>query len=101
MDPNSRDPLDDTLPHWRVHPPRDRDFRNTVWQRIEMTARMTWAGYLRGHFAGWSIAAVVALVAAGWGGRAMAQARLEADRHAMVVSYLSALDPRVIARLRP
>lgn len=101
MDPNSRDPLGDTLSHWRVDPPRDRNFRDSVWQRIETTARVTWAGYLRGHLVEWSIAAMVALVAAGWGGRAMAQARLEADRDAMVVSYLSALDPRVISKLRP
>lgn len=101
MDSNSRDPLDDALSRWRVRPARDRNFRDSVWQRIDAAARITWAGYLHGHLLGWSFAATVALVAAGWSGRAIAQARLEADRNAMVVSYLSALDPRVLSKLRP
>lgn len=101
MDPTSRDPFDDALSRWRIHPPRDRNFRDSVWRRIDASARLTWAGYLRGHLLGWSFAAMVALVAAGWGGRAIAHARLEAERNAMVVSYLSALDPRVLSKLRP
>ena len=102
MDPNApRDPLSDALHEWRVEPTRDRNFRDAVWRRIDERARMTWSGYIRGHLVGWSVAAMVALVAAGWGGRAMAQARLDADRDAMVVSYLSGLDPRVISKLRP
>lgn len=102
MDPRpSHDSLDDALHQWRVRPPRDRNFRDTVWQRIDQSARLTWAGYLRGHLVGWSIAAAAALVVAGWGGRTMGRARVEADRNAMVVSYLSALDPRVITKLQP
>lgn len=95
------DPLSNTLQRWRVQPPRNRNFRDAVWQRIDRQARLTWSAYLRGHLVGWSVTAMLALVAAGWGGHAMAQARLDADRDEMVVSYLSGLDPRVLAKLRP
>jgi hypothetical protein len=44
---------------------------------------------------------MLALVVAGWSGHAMAQSRLEAERNAMIVSYLSGLDPRVMTKLRP
>ena len=102
MDPTPpRDPLDTALAHWRVRPARNPQFRTSVSQRINAAARLTWSTYLRGHLVGWSVAAMLALVTAGWGGRAMAQARLDAGREAMVVSYLSGLDPRVMAKLRP
>jgi hypothetical protein len=96
-----QDPLSDALHRWRINPARNRNFRDAVWQRIEDNARVTWSGYVRGHLVGWSVTAAMALLAAGWGGHAMAQARLDADRNAMVVSYLSGLDPRVLARLQP
>jgi hypothetical protein len=95
------DPLSDALQRWRITPARDRNFRNSVWQRIDREARLTWGSYVRGHLVGWSVAAMMAVVAAGWSGHAMAQARLEADRDNMVVSYLSELDPRVITGLQP
>jgi hypothetical protein len=100
--PNSpRDPLSETLQHWRVQPPPNCNFRDSVWQRIDRRARLTWSGYLHGHLVGWSVTAMMALIAAGWGGHVMAQARLDAERDAMVVSYLSGLDPRVLTKLRP
>lgn len=98
---NPRDPLSETLQHWRVQPSRDRNFRDSVWQRIDQTDRLSWSAYLRGHLIGWSVTAMLAMVAAGWGGHAMAQAKLDAERDAMVVSYLSGLDPRVLTKLRP
>jgi hypothetical protein len=102
MDSNPpRDPFSDALQRWRVQPPRDPDFRAAVWRRLDGAPAPTWTGYLRGHLLGWSVTAMMALVAAGWGGHAMARARLDADRDAMVVSYLSALDPRVVSKLRP
>jgi hypothetical protein len=102
MDPTPpRDPLADALAQWRIRPARNPNFRAAVSERINQAARLTWSNYLRGHLVGWSVAAMLALVAAGWGGRAMAQARLDAGREAMVVSYLSGLDPRVITKLRP
>ena len=96
-----RDALSDTLQTWRVGPVRDRNFRDAVWRRIDRDAQLTWSIYLREHVVGWSVTAMLALVIAGWGGHAMAQSRLEAERNAMVVSYLSGLDPRVITRLQP
>jgi hypothetical protein len=95
------DPLSDALQQWRVQPPRDSDFRTRVWERIDQSTRLTWGTYVRGHLVGWSLTAMLALVGAGWTGHAMAQARLDAERNAMVVSYLSGLDPRVISKLRP
>jgi hypothetical protein len=62
---------------------------------------MTWSAYLRAHTAAWSVAAVLTFSAAGFAGRAIAQARVQADREAMVVSYLVELDPRVQAALMP
>lgn len=100
--PNSpRDPLPDALHCWRVEPSPDRNFRDAVWRRIDHGVRLTWSSYVHHHLIGWSATAIVALVAAAWGGHAMAQARLDAERDAMVVSYLSGLDPRVLTRLQP
>ena len=98
-DPN--DPLSRTLAAWRVTSPRDPNFRPAVWQRINQGARETWAAYVRAHRVGWTVAAGLAVVAAGWTGRTVARAQLAADRERMVVSYLGAIDPRVIAKLRP
>lgn len=46
------------------------------------------------------MATLALLVLGGWTGRAAAQAKLAADRDAMVVTYLVGLDPRVQAKLR-
>lgn len=89
------------LRDWRVQPPPDPDFRHKVWQRIGDTGAATWPAYLRAHLAAWSVAAVLAIGVAGFTGRALAQARVQADREAMVVSYLVELDPRVQAVLKP
>src|SRR5688572_18563873 len=94
-----RDPLARLIQRWRISPARNRNFRDQVWQLIDRDGRLTWSGYVRGHLVGWSVTAMLALIVAGWGGHAMAQARLEAERDAMVVSYLSGLDPRVLTWL--
>ena len=100
--PNSpRDPLPDALHCWRVEPSPDRNFRDAVWRRIDHGVRLTWSSYVHHHLIGWSATAIVALVAAAWGGHAMAQARLDAVRDAMVLSYLSGLYPRVLTKLQP
>ncbi|MGH7946198.1 MAG: hypothetical protein ACREH8_24325 [Opitutaceae bacterium] len=96
-----RDPLADVLQRWRVQPPRTHTFHGAVWQRIDRLAPMNWSSYIRGHLLGWSVTAMLALMVAGWGGHEMAQARLDAERNAMVISYLSGLDPRVLTKLRP
>lgn len=97
----SRDPLSEVLRSWRVTPPADPNFRQGVWQRIRNRAGATWPTYLRAHTAEWSLAAVVALSAAAYTGNALARTRSKADREAIVVTYLTALDPRVQAVLKP
>ena len=46
-------------------PTRDPNFRPAVLERIRQTTRETWAGYVRGHLAAWSITAQNALVQMG------------------------------------
>lgn len=87
------------LADWRVAPRPDPAFRTQVWARLHRNARTTWAAYVRTHLAGWALAGTLAVVAAGWTGHQAAQARLEAQREKMVVSYLGNLDPRVMAKL--
>lgn len=97
----SRDTLSEVLRRWRVKPPADPDFRSSVWRRIGGQTRVTWPAYLRAHTAGWTLAAVLAVGAAGFAGRTLAQTRVQADREAIVVTYLVELDPRVQAVLKP
>jgi len=97
----SPDPLSRALQNWRVSPPADPNFRPGVWQRIGGRAGTSWPAYLRAHTAGWSLAAVLALSAAGYTGRALARAHVHADREAIVMTYLVELDPRVQAVLKP
>ncbi|MDO8543649.1 MAG: hypothetical protein Q7S40_24680 [Opitutaceae bacterium] len=99
--PDLNDSLSRTLASWRVNPPANPNFRPMVWQRIRNHSRDTWAGYLRAHLLGWSVAAGLAIVTAGWAGHSVARAQLESSREQMVVNYLGNLDPRVMAKLRP
>lgn len=99
--PDRSDSLARTLADWRVNPRVEPQFRPAVWQRLRDHSRATWSGYVRSHLATWSVVAAVAVAAAGWAGRSAGQARLSAERDAMIVSYLVELDPRVQARLRP
>ncbi|PTX98462.1 hypothetical protein [Opitutus sp. ER46] len=101
---NAREPNDrlpSTLATWRVSPPADPNFRPAVWQRIRARTQETWARYVRAHLIGWSVATVAAVAVAGWTGHHMAEARLAAGRERMVASYLSELDPRVLAQAEP
>src|SRR5688572_13953504 len=97
--PESDSSLSRHLADWRVTPPANPNFRPAVWQRIQSRTRETWSTYVRSHFVGWSLVAGLAVVAAGWTGRTIAHAKLEAGRDKMVVSYLVELDPRVLAKL--
>lgn len=90
------DSLSRTLASWQITPAKNPNFRPTVIQRIQR--RTTWIGYVRTHLAGWSVATALAVVAAGWTGHSVAQAKLESKRDQMVVAYLSELDPRVMAK---
>jgi hypothetical protein len=100
MNPSEPDsPLSRTLAEWRLTPPANPNFRPAVWQLIRSRGRETWSRYIRAHRVGWSVAVGLTIAAAGWTGRSIAQAKLEAGREKMVVSYLVDLDPRVMAKL--
>lgn len=102
MNPPERpDSLSTTLQSWRVQPPRDPGFRAAVWERVAQRSRETWSGYVRTHRLAWTMAAFAVVTVAGWTGRTAARAKIDADREAMVVTYLAELDPRVQARVRP
>lgn len=91
--------LSETLKTWRVAAQPSANFRPEVWARIRRAGRESWASYLRGRLAGWAVGAAMAVAVAGLAGNAMARAKLDAERERMVVSYLSELDPRVLAKL--
>ena|SRR5690606_24938905 len=99
--PDPNDSLSRALADWRVAPTPDPNFRPSVWQRIHLQARSTWAGYLQAHLMRWSVVGAVTLIAAGWIGHLAAEARVNARRDAMITAYLVELDPRVQAVLRP
>lgn len=91
------DPLSRTLADWRVTPQRNPQFRTAVHARLEAARRVpSWAGYVRLHAAPVGAALVVALVVGGLIGRSEARARVEAEREAMVSSYVQALDARTM-----
>ena len=96
-----RDSLSEVLLRWRVTPPADPNFRSAVWQRIGDRTKESWTVYLRSHAITWAVMSAMLLAAAAYTGHSTAQARVRADREAIVVSYLADLDPRVQAALRP
>jgi len=99
--PEPNDFLPPVLATWRVTPPVNPRFRSEVWARLQIPARVSWANYVRSHLAGWTMVAALLMVTSVWTGHAMGEAELNAQREAMVVSYLVDLDPRVQAKIRP
>ncbi len=97
----SPDSLDGTLRGWRVNPPSDPGFRHSVWQRINRRQRESWPAYIRSHAAAWALVAAVTVGAAAYTGSTLARVHVQADREALVVTYLVDLDPRVQAKLKP
>jgi hypothetical protein len=95
------DTLSEVLRGWRVKPPADPNFRPGVWQRIRRQPGTSWPAYLRAHMAAWSLVAILAISSAGYAGRTLARTHVQADREAIVVTYLVELDPRVQAVLKP
>lgn len=95
-----RKPLSEVLHDWQVTPPADPNFRQRVWQRLNRQIPASWPAYLRGHAVAWMLVTVLTVSAAALTGHATAQAKVRADREAMVVSYLVDLDPRVQAVLK-
>jgi hypothetical protein len=98
--PSEPERLSRLLGAWQVVPPANPNFRPAVWQRIRQANGESWTSYLRAHVVGWSVAAGVAVFAAGWAGHAVGRAKLAADRDQMVIAYLGDIDPRVMA-VRP
>lgn len=98
--PESSDFLSRALVRWQVNPPRDPNFRPSVWERIRrgQPGAETWGSYLRARLGGWAIVAGLAIAVGGWTGHAVARSRLDSNRERMVVTYLSGLDPRVVAK---
>ena len=96
---SSETKLSEALQAWRVEAKPAANFRPDVWARIRRAERESWTAYVRGRLAGWAVGAAMAVAVAGLAGNAMARAKLEAERERMVVSYLTELDPRVLAKL--
>lgn len=89
--------LSRTLADWRVTPPRDPQFRTTVWARIEAARRApSWAGYVRLHAPAMAAALTIAVVLGAWIGREQARTRVEADRNEIASAYVQALDARTM-----
>jgi len=99
MNPSPKS-LSEALHDWQVSPPADPNFRHRVWQRLNRQIPASWSAYLRGHAVAWLLVTVLTVSAAAVTGRATAQAKVRAEREAMVVSYLVDLDPRVQAVLK-
>ncbi len=98
---NPNDFLPPVLATWRVTPPVNPRFRSEVWARLQSQTRESYATYVRSHLTGWTMVAALLVVTAVWTGHAVGEAKLNAKRDAMVVSYLVDLDPRVQAKIRP
>ena len=95
--PKPEDSLSRTLADWRVTPRRDPQFRTEVHARLEAARRApSWGGYVRMHAAPVTGALAVAVAAGGLIGREQAKARVDAERTAMVSSYVQSLDARTM-----
>lgn len=96
------DPLSRVLQCWHLRPDPSPNFRTGVWQRIEATRRSesdSWSAYLRNHFGGWMLAAVVFTTGSGWVGFTAAKTANEISRQKMVATYVASIDAR--AHVRP
>jgi hypothetical protein len=95
--PESDNFLSRIVRDWRVAPPRDPQFRATVWTRISAARREgSWGSYAKAHAILVGATLAVALMAGGWIGREQARAQAEADRAAIVTAYVRGLDARTM-----
>ncbi len=95
----THDPLARILETWRVDPSPDPGFRPAVLSRIAAGSPVRdWPGYLRTHAALWTAAGLVILAAAIWTGHQAGYARNQADRSALLDTYVRNLDPRAMSR---
>lgn len=87
------------LADWRVTPPRDPQFRTTVWARIGAARQVpSWTDFVRLHTPALAGALAVAIVLGAWIGREQARSRVEADRDEIAREYVQALDARTMRR---
>lgn len=99
--PKPSDHLTEMLHEWQVRPARDPQFRAAVWRRIEARrGAASWVGYLRAHARPAVGGMALALALGAWTGHAAARHHTEAQREAMVQSYVQALDARAMAQER-
>ena len=92
---HSDESLAPELSVWKLHPPRDPNFRPTVLARIKGARRDdTWIAYLRVRGAALAAVLLVAAVVGAWAGRSHARERVAAERAVLVADYVHALDAR-------
>lgn len=94
---SSSDPLSRALSTWRIAPPRDPQFRAAVWARLQAARDQRWVSYVRHHATASFAAFALAVVAGGWLGQWQAHRLAAQDRETLALTYLSAIDARVIA----
>jgi len=86
------------LADWRVRPPRDPNFRASVWGRINRKQLVpAFSVYLRAHASLIAGALAVAVVLGGLVGRTQARERVSHDRAELARAYVQALDARSMA----
>jgi len=85
------------LADWRVAPAADAEFRPGVWTRIGQARReAAFAGFVRARAVPCAALLVVALGVGAWTGRERARARVDAERAAILSTYVSGLDARTM-----
>ncbi len=101
MNPH-RDPLSEVLERWVVSPTADPNFRPAVTARLAAARpARDLASYLRSHPALWTAAAALAVSGSAWAGHEAARVRDRADQRFLADTYVTQLDPRVLAGLKP
>lgn len=94
---NSPDPLSRLLADWRLRPPRDPNFRASVWARITRSQSAPAFGvYVRAHASLVAGALAIAVVLGGLVGRTQARERVSHDRAELARAYVQALDARAM-----
>lgn len=85
------------LADWRVRPPRDPNFRASVWARISRSQSAPAFGiYVRAHASLVAGALAIAVVLGGLVGRTQARERVSHDRAELARAYVQALDARAM-----
>lgn len=91
------DRLSRELADWRLRPPRDPNFRASVWAGISRARFAPGFGvYVRSHPSLIAGALAIAVVLGGLAGRTEARERVSHDRAELVRAYVQALDARAM-----